>query len=167
MVPIKPQIIEHLTTWSERSSCSPYCKRSRQRVCSGDFECYDDGVLCTGLGWNMIWKFYFQNSISKFHFIKNCLIKTAVVTRFVRFKQPVIKEIVANFNTNLASMARDASTIYMTIDWWVVTIWNFVMMIQFQLIWNFEGVVPRAMYGHGCTKSEVILLRVITFVLLI
>ena len=42
MVELKPQITEYLTTWTEWSSCSPYCKRSRFRVCSGEFKCYDE-----------------------------------------------------------------------------------------------------------------------------
>ena len=54
MIDLKNVINDHLTTWTEWTSCSPYCKRSRHRVCSGEFECYDqaDGisepVLCTG-----------------------------------------------------------------------------------------------------------------------
>ena len=43
----KTSLTAYLTTWTEWSSCSPFCKRSRHRVCSGDFQCYeDDGTLC-------------------------------------------------------------------------------------------------------------------------
>ena len=54
MIELKDTINDHLTTWTEWTSCSPYCKRSRYRVCSGEFECYNDAdgvsepVLCTG-----------------------------------------------------------------------------------------------------------------------
>ena len=55
MAGLRDAITEYLTTWTEWSSCSPYCKRSRFRVCSGEFKCYDDkdGVseLCTGKSW--------------------------------------------------------------------------------------------------------------------
>ena len=49
---LKEVITDYLTTWSEWSSCSPYCKRSRLRVCTGEFgnNCFDcstkDGDTC-------------------------------------------------------------------------------------------------------------------------
>ena len=54
MIELKDTINDHLTTWTEWTSCSPYCKRSRYRVCSGEFKCYNEAdgvsepVLCTG-----------------------------------------------------------------------------------------------------------------------
>ena len=56
LVEIKPDITEYLTTWTEWSSCTAYCKRWRYRVCSGGFKCFDqkDGfsedVPCSGNG---------------------------------------------------------------------------------------------------------------------
>ena len=51
---IKSELTKMLTTWTEWSSCSPYCKRSRERVCYGEFQCFDDDgdskTLCTGTG---------------------------------------------------------------------------------------------------------------------
>ena len=52
LVELKDDITDYLTTWSEWSSCSPYCKRSRFRVCTGEFgnNCFDcstkDGDTC-------------------------------------------------------------------------------------------------------------------------
>ena len=54
---IKPTLETVLTTWTEWSSCSPYCQQSRHRVCSGGFQCFDDDgdstTLCTGNGWTI------------------------------------------------------------------------------------------------------------------
>ena len=60
MIELKDTINDHLTTWTEWTSCSPYCKRSRYRVCSGEFKCYNEAdgvsepVLCTGRSWAII-----------------------------------------------------------------------------------------------------------------
>ena len=60
MIELKDTINDHLTTWTEWTSCSPYCKRSRYRVCSGEFKCYNEAdgisesVLCTGRSWGII-----------------------------------------------------------------------------------------------------------------
>ena len=61
---IKTTLETFLTTWTEWSSCSPYCQQSRHRVCSGGFQCFDDDgdstILCTGNGLVMANQLRFQ-----------------------------------------------------------------------------------------------------------
>ena len=141
MVELKPQITEYLTTWTEWSSCSPYCKRSRFRVCSGEFKCYDEQtngelVLCTGNGW-----FYL--------FLTHYL---WLITNKSSF-QPITK-ITVKLNTNRAKLEKNVSKTWQAKNWSVVKASNSVTIIQLMWTSNSKVVFPRVISGHGCMKSR-------------